>query len=507
MTRISSVRLNGGERVPFANHTAYCVGTGRVSLALHEEYQKQLRRVQDLCHFRYIRGHGLFSDQLGIYQERKTPDGQVRVEYCFTYLDRVVDAWQSCGLRPFLELGFMPKALASGTQTIFYWRGHVTPPRDMKAWTDLVQATLRHLCERYGAQEVSTWPCEIWNEPNLKGFWENADKEKYLELYRATALAVKEAVPQMRVGGPAICGGEGSQEWIRDFLTFCRDNRLPVDFVSRHAYMGQTPEHRGRYLYHKMCRVEDTVEEMRVSRGIIDSFPEYKGLPMYITEFNTSYNPFCPIHDTNLNAAYCAGLLSQLGDVADGYSYWTFGDVFEEQGIPPRPFHGGFGMVAEGAVEKPSVWAFSYFSRLRGEAVYRDERALLTRTENGGFEGIFWNICQEEAENALITLDLPADGQQYVLLSETVDEAHGNVLKAWHDLGEPASLGAEEQAFLHSAAAPLCRTEAVQAENGRLKASVTLSPNAVSYCRLVPVKVETDEGYDYDWYETKKERK
>ena len=204
MTRISSVRLNGGERVPFANHTAYCVGTGRVSLALHEEYQKQLRRVQDLCHFRYIRGHGLFSDQLGIYQERKTPDGQVRVEYCFTYLDRVVDAWQKCGLHPFLELGFMPKALASGTQTIFYWRGHVTPPRDMKAWTDLVQATLRHLCERYGIEEVSTWPCEIWNEPNLKGFWENADKEKYLELYRATALAVKEAVPQMRVGGPAI---------------------------------------------------------------------------------------------------------------------------------------------------------------------------------------------------------------------------------------------------------------------------------------------------------------
>ena len=207
MTRISSVRLNGGERVPFANHTAYCVGTGRVSLALHEEYQKQLRRVQDLCHFRYIRGHGLFSDQLGIYQERKTPDGQVRVEYCFTYLDRVVDAWQNCGLRPFLELGFMPKALASGTQTIFYWNGHVTLPKDMKAWTDLVQATLRHLCERYGIEEVSTWPCEIWNEPNLKGFWENADKEKYLELYRATALAVKEAVPQMRVGGPAICGG------------------------------------------------------------------------------------------------------------------------------------------------------------------------------------------------------------------------------------------------------------------------------------------------------------
>ncbi len=323
-----TVIVRRGDTAPFRNLTTECVGTGRVDLALHREYQDELRAVQALCGFRHIRGHGLFSDQMGIYQQRRDRDGNTVTEYCFTYLDRVMDAWLENSLEPFLELGFMPEKLAAGEQTLFYWRAHTTPPRDMKAWTDLVRATLAHLAARYGKERVEGWPCEIWNEPNLPGFWENADKQKYLELYRATVLAVKETLPGMRVGGPAICGGAGSQQWVADFLAYCRDTGTPVDFVTRHAYMGQTPEHRGRYLYHEMNRPEDLAAEMRETRNVIDSFPGYRGLPMHITEFNTSYNPFCPIHDTVYNAALCAGLLARLGDVADSYSYWTFGDVF-----------------------------------------------------------------------------------------------------------------------------------------------------------------------------------
>ncbi len=237
MNNVCRIEIREGDRASFRNLTDYCVGTGRVDLALHREYQDQLRAVQEKCHFRHIRGHGLFSDQMGIYQEFTFPNGEKRVWYCFTYLDRVMDAYVENGLKPFLELGFMPEKLASSDQTLFYWKAHTVPPREMGDWTALVQETLRHLIRRYGREEVESWPCEIWNEPNLPGFWENADKEKYLALYRATALAVKEVLPGMRVGGPAICGGEGSQQWIRDFLQFCRDNALPVDFVTRHGYM------------------------------------------------------------------------------------------------------------------------------------------------------------------------------------------------------------------------------------------------------------------------------
>ncbi len=478
------------DRAEFHNYADLCVGTGRIDLALHREYQEQLRAVQVQCGFQMIRGHGLFSDQLGIYQQHTEPDGTKRVWYCFTYLDRVIDAWMECGLRPFIETGFMPAALTDSPNTLFYWNAHTAPPREMKEWTDLVQATLRHLAQRYGMEEVASWPCEIWNEPNLAGFWENADKEKYLALYRATARAVKEAVPGMRVGGPAICGGAGSQQWIRDFLDFCRAEGLPVDFVTRHAYMGETPEHRGRYLYHSMRTPESILEEMRESRRIIDSFPEYRGLPLYITEFNTSYNPFCPIHDTNYNAALCAGLLACLGDVAQGYSYWTFGDVFEEQGIPTRAFHGGFGLMANGCIPKPTLWTFAWFAGLTGDAVYRDEGAVIVRRPDSGYEAVLWNLGEERE----IELHLPL--RDAVALIELVDEETCNPLRAWHLMGEPASLGGEQLDALRRAGQPGVETRA--AADGRV--CLTLRPNAVARLRLLPVKPETDPGYDYTYY-------
>ena len=493
MTR--RIEIHPGDQAAFRNLTDYCVGTGRLDLALHQEYQEQLRAVQALCHFRHVRGHGLFSDQMGIYQEFTPPKfigGETQRWYCFTYLDRVMDAYLKNGLRPFLELGFMPEKLAGSQQTLFYWKAHTVPPREMGEWTKLVQETLRHLAERYGREEVESWPCEIWNEPNLPGFWENADKPGYLALYEATAKAVKEVLPGMRVGGPAICGGEGSQGWIRDFLTFCRERKLPVDFVTRHAYMGQTPEHRGRYLYHRMNAPDVLLAEMRESRDIIDSFPEYRGMPLYITEFNTSYNPFCPIHDTNENAALCAALLSRLGDVADGYSYWTFGDVFEEQGIPTRPFHGGFGMMGNGLIPKPTLWAFAFFSGLRGDCVYRDANAVAVKRPDGGYEAVLWNLEKETAE---IELALPLEGEAAALV-ETVDEESCNPLRCWHRMGEPAHLNGEQLAFLRAAGQPA--RQAIPAENGVIRLEV--KKNAVLRVRVLPVRKTEDAGYDYGYY-------
>ena len=226
-----------------------------------------------------------------------------------------------------------------------------------------------------------------------------------------TAKAVKEVLPDMRVGGPAICGGATSQDWVRNFLQFCKENQLPLDFVSRHAYMGETPEHRGRYLYHTMRTVDSLLAEMQETRDIIDSFPEYRGMEMHITEFNTSYNPFCPIHDTNLNAAYMAGVLARMGDVAASYSYWTFGDVFEEQGVPPMPFHGGFGLIANGQIAKPTLWSFAFFSHLRGTPVHRDEHSVIVRKDDGSYEGVLWNLCRTDRDELTVTIALPAGGK------------------------------------------------------------------------------------------------
>ena len=493
------VNIDGDSRAQFHNNAAFCVGTGRMGLALHREYQDQLRAVQALCGFRYIRGHGLFCDDMAIYQSFTDPQGVTHEGCNFTYLDQVVDDYLAAGIRPFLELGFMPAKLASGGQTIFYWKGNTTPPKDEAKWVALVRATLSHLRDRYGEAEVSAWPCEVWNEPNLPGFWKDADKPAYLRLYEITSAAVKAVLPGMSVGGPAICGGEGSQEWIRDFLNFCAQKDLPVDFVSRHAYMGQTPERRARYLYHEMCRVEDTVEEMRASREIIDSFPRYRGIPMHITEFNTSYNPFCPIHDTPLNAVKVAGLLARLGDVAASYSYWTFGDVFEEQGVPPTPFHGGFGLMADSMIPKPTLWAFHFFNRLAGECVYRDEHLVLMRRDDGSYEGVAWNAAEDGEDQVEIGLTLPGTGRE-VLLKRTVDETHANPLPLWLAMGQPASPSREQLDFLRGAARPYHEAEALEARDGALRLTLALGRYQLTHLRVLPAEPTPDEGYDPAMY-------
>lgn len=492
-----SITVTPESRASFNNNAAFCVGTGRMGLALQQEYQEQLAMAQAECHFKHIRGHGLFSDDMGIYQYWRAWDGSDEHEsYNFTYLDRVMDYYIANGLKPFLELGFMPQKMASGTQTIFYWKGNTTPPADHQKWADMIKATLRHLADRYGEEEVSTWPCEVWNEPNLPGFWEHADEKKYHELYATSVKAVKEALPKMRVGGPAVCGGSTTPDWIRNFLTFCRDNKLPVDFLTRHAYMGETPERHGRYLYHTMRTVESIAEEMQGTRDIIDSFPEYAGMEMHITEFNTSYHPFCAIHDTNLNAAYIAGLLARLGDMCASYSYWTFGDVFEEQGVPARPFHGGFGMIANGLIAKPTLWTFAFFNNLQGDCVYRDEHAVIMKKADGSYEGVAWNICREERNELSVSLTLPMP-ERAVLTTETVDEVVCNPLKCWHEMGEPASLTPAQLKFLRQAGQPFCETKLLEDTE---KVTLTLRENAVIRFRIAASPADSDYCYDYEWY-------
>lgn len=493
------ISVKDGDRAAFYNNVDFCVGTGRMGLALTKEYQEQLKLVQEEIGFRHIRGHGLFCDDMAIYQEYQE-DGVKKAEYNFTYLDRVMDSYMSLGLRPFLELGFMPEKLAKGTQTVFYWRGNTTPPKDYGDWCLLVQATLRHLMERYGADEVVCWPIEVWNEPNLPGFWEHADMQEYFKLFHRTFEAVKEVDPRFQVGGPAVCG-VFDEKWIRAFMEYCRDNGLSVDFVTRHHYTVEQPERVGHYDYSRLMKPEDGFANLKTSRDIIDSFPEYQGLPIHITEFSTSYTPKGVIHDTNLNAAFLAHQLSRLGDVNQSYSYWTFGDVFEEQGVPFTTFYGGFGLVAEGGIPKPTFWTFAFYKKLQesgGECVYKDGNAVVLRRENGDYLGVVWSIAGQEAEERRLKLSLPAGSGEYVILTKTVDEETCNPLKVWHDLGEPAHLNGEQRKLLKEASRPFVQTKRANADKGKVEAELDVRKNGVVYFEVSACAVKADRGYDYD---------
>ncbi|MFB5066881.1 MAG: xylan 1,4-beta-xylosidase [Firmicutes bacterium] len=486
---------------PFINNATYCVGTGRLGLALQKEYVDHLQLVQKTIKFRYIRGHGLFCDDVGIYREDKV-DGELRPFYNFTYLDRIIDTYLENGIRPFLELGFMPERLKTGEQTVFYWKGNVTPPSSYEKWADLVKATLEHLIERYGRDEVVTWPVEVWNEPNIP-FWAGT-MEEYFKLYDYSARAVKEVDPDIQVGGPAICGVE-TEKWLRGFIEHCIENNSPLDFISRHCYTAEQPTRQGHYIYHKLNEPTYMIDELKETRAIMADYPLTKDMPLHITEFNSSYNPLCPVHDTTYQAAYIARILSEAGEYADSYSYWTFSDVFEEADVPKSLFHGGFGLVALNSIKKPTFYTFEFFSKAGDELLYRDANLIVTK-KNDRYVIIGWNWHSRWSDTEPVNQDyrllLPSVGQEAIMVKKLVGGAYANPIQTWINLGMPRSLDNEQLEILQASSLPLQSDARLTENDGQYAVELAIEPNHVQMIEIIPVKdlADTYLGFDPDFY-------
>jgi xylan 1,4-beta-xylosidase len=346
------------------------IGSDFPGTLIRDDSLAQLRTVQDELHFRYIRFHHIFADQLGTYRE---VDG--KPVYDWRKIDYLYDRLLRMGLKPFVELGFTPDAMKQSDQTIFYWKGNTSHPQPDK-WTTLVDAFVRHLVARYGAQEVRSWYFEFWNEPNLAGFWEKADQPAYFDYYGRTARAIKAIDPQLRIGGPSTAGAA----WVPELLSYAAKNRVPVDFVTTHTYgvEGGFLDEKGEG-DNKLSRNPDAVvQDVRKVRGEITAAGK-PGLPLFFTEWSTSYNPRDPIHDDYLSAAYILSKLRRTEGLAQGMSYWTYSDLFEEPGPQAKPFEGGFGLMTPQGVRKASWFAYKYLAELGDrELPTGDEQSIAT---------------------------------------------------------------------------------------------------------------------------------
>jgi beta-xylosidase len=424
-----------------------CVGTGRFSLALRQDYQDSLALVQREIGFRYIRGHGLLHDDVAVHRQYDAA-GHRGTAYVFTYVDQVVDAYLKLGIKPFLELGFMPRGLASGDQTVFWWLGNVTPPRDHAEWARLVRALLRHLVDRYGLDEVRTWPVEVWNEPDLTHFWKDADQGAYFRLYEASVLAVRDVDAELQVGGPAI--SPGADDWWEPFAEFVAARDLP----------------------------------------------------------------------------------------ADSFSYWTFSDVFEEEGVPASFFHGGFGMVAHRQVRKPTFHLYAFMARMGPEVLARGVDHLVTRhPATGQVTVLAWQPVggtddPAEPDRHEVRLSIPVAVAEVERLSgvggavagdrpdrrstsgtarvfvmrHDVDEAAGNAWAAWREMGRPASPSGRQLDALHEASEPARRAYSLplvpdggvstRSTDGRVDLDLTIGRHGVTLVTLDPVRDATPPWLD-----------
>ncbi len=415
---------------PFPHFWEQMFGSGRAILSLRESYRSDLRAVKQITDFHYIRFHAIFDDEVGIYTE----DSQGRSVYNFSYIDQIYDGLLAAGVRPFVEISFMPNQLAaSHTLHPFWYHPNVAPPKDWTRWDDLVAAFAQHLIERYGVNEVAQWYFEVWNEPNLD-FWAGQPRqETYWELYDHTALALKKVNPRLRVGGPATA----QAAWADAFIRHCAEKRIPVDYVSTHVYANDTAQdvfgtQENIPRDQMVCRAVDKVHRQ------IKSSP-MPNLPLIWSEFNASYKNEPDVTDATYMGPWLADTIRQCDGVVDSMSYWSFSDVFEEQGVVKTPFYGGYGLIAEDDIPKPAFNAFKILHKLGEERIQLDsDSALLTRRKDGTLVLAVWNYAPpgDSGSPKQVILQLRGTNAKHVLISR-VDAKHGDIHPSYEKMGSP----------------------------------------------------------------------
>jgi len=390
------------EAHPFPHFWEKTFGSGRAILALRESYRNDIREVKKAADFQYVRFHAIFHDELGVYDEDKSGNAV----YNFSYIDQIYDGLLENGIRPFVEISFMPRKLAAREATHPFWyKQSVSPPKDYAKWDELIRNFAQHLVERYGLEEVSQWYFEVWNEPNID-FWAGEPKqETYFELYDHTARALKAVSPRLRVGGPATAAAD----WVDAFLAHCVQQNVPLDFVSSHGYADDTVEN----LFNTQ---EDIPMDERVCRAIgkvhdqIAASPR-PGLPLMWTEWNVpSFGPL-KARDTIYVGAALADDVRQCDGLVDMLSYWTFDDVFEETGPAKEPFYGGFGLIAAGGIKKPSYYGYAMLHKLGSERLANAAKnVIVTRRSDGSLVVALWNLVDPDQHGSTRTVSLEFRG-------------------------------------------------------------------------------------------------
>lgn len=365
-----------------------CITFGRAGEGLRADFQEQLRELQSEIGFEYIRFHGLFHDDMAVYDEDKNG----KPVLWFGYIDKLFDFLLSVHIKPFVELGFMPGKIATVKNTVFWWQANGCPPTDYDKWHYLVNETVKHLTERYGVDEVRTWYFEVWNEPNLGSFFRGT-QEEYFRLYEVSVDAVKSICKDYRVGGPSTSGADFREGlgYLKAFIDFCDSKKLPVDFFSAHPYPTcwaldeEGTEHMG-YISKEIC-----IEFLDNIKNIVDNSP-YPNAEIHLTEWNSSPSPRDLIHDTPFMTPFILYNITQNFGKADSLGFWTFTDIFEENGPGKLPFHGGFGLINAEGIKKSSYWAYWLLNKLGDNIIEITDNFIITK-QNDEYRIIIWNYC------------------------------------------------------------------------------------------------------------------
>ena len=472
---------SGAPSRPFPHFWERMFGSGRAVLALRAAYRRDLLTTKRATGLAYVRFHGILDDDVGVYTLTKNR----RAVYNFSYVDQIYDGLLDAGVKPFIELSFMPNALAARHLLHTFWyKPNVSPPKDYARWDALIRAFARHLIDRYGIDEVATWYFEVWNEPNLD-FWGGVPKQStYWRLYDHTARALKAVDPRLRVGGPATA----QAAWVAAFLAHTTRRHVPVDFVSSHVYGNDSAKDvfgtRERIPRHRMvCRAVRKVHEEILASA-------RPALPLIWSEFNAAYDNDTTVTDSAYMGPWLATTIGQCDGLVDMMSYWTFSDVFEEQGVIRKPLYGGFGLLAERGIPKPAFNAFRLLHGLGDRRIaLASDSAIATRRADGTLAVAVWNYAPPGRPGPARTLTLRFVGVDAASAKITqIDSLQGDLHSAYAAMGAPRyPTPAQIDALRRAAELPAARQ--VLLRDGVL--TVTLPSYALALVEVPPTSERT----------------
>jgi len=484
---ITAVRVDATAKgTPLPHFWEQMFGSGRASLALRDDYRKNLEAVHTATGFGYVRFHGIFDRDVGVVYR----DAKGKIAYNFSYVDQIYDGLLERGVKPFVELGFMPPELSSNEAKVheFWYHPNVAPPKDYAEWEAMIRAFTEHLIARYGADEVASWYFEVWNEPNLSFWGGTPEQSTYFELYDHTSRALKSVNSRIRVGGPSTA----QAAWVPAFLDHVRESKAPVDFVSTHVYGDDTAKDVFK-TNEKISRADMVCRAVDKVHKEIAASP-YPKLPLIFSEYNASFANLPNVTDTVFMGPWMANTIRQCAGKVDIMSYWAFSDVFEEQGVVKTPFYGGFGLIAADRIQKPAFNAFAMLHMLGDvQLPLSSDSALATRRGDGTVVLALWNYTAPLGDTASYTPGEPRGAVKHFDVDVAhlsadaratvwrLDQEHGNAVAAFDKMGRPA-LPSREQITQLRSAGKMAAPEAVSLKNGRL--SIDIPPQGLVVVEL-----------------------
>lgn len=486
------------------------ISIGRAYELLRREHFNQFKMLQDEMHFEYVRFHGLFHDEMGIVIR----DDEGKIRYRWQTIDEFFDRLKELNIRPLVELSSMPLELASGDTTTFVWKMNVTTPKDYNEWYDLCKAFTSHMVDRYGLDEVKKWYFEVWNEPNITGFWPYT-MEEYYKLYEYTVKAVKAVNEDLKVGGPASAGGA----YVKEIIEYCTEKNLPLDFVSTHAYpvgdqceypdRTKAPYETGRYIRERFKEIQELVKN--------SNRPD---LEIHWTEWNTqsakssdkldwdldpslglswSLNPTVDLH---FGASSVAKEMLSVMNYCDSVAYWVISDFFEEYGAKFTPYSCTYGMITRDNIKKATYNAYKFLRNLRGnllKAEFEKEPPMLcdlcATEENNIIRTVLYNHKELDVENQPDFEDVmcfDVDEGEYIATFATIKEHQGSAYETWLEMGYPDNLSEVQLEMLKAHSTPEYKFEIIKSEDGKIKVPFCLKPNEVMY---VEIQKKAPKGY------------